>query len=119
MNITRFFYGIAFVALLCLTGCLHPFEGFYSHTNPVAGWKSLGWNEKSKPSPAIDEDCFDYWINLKGTVLSQDYLEDGTGQHAITIRVSRDGMYWTYVLIYDRSDKRIRVKRYISGYYGS
>jgi hypothetical protein len=121
MNIPRFLYSITFVALLCSTGCVtrpvDPFELFSSHTNPVAGWKDLSFSKNSKPSPAIEKDCHDFRSKLWGFVSFQDYSEDGTGQHAIRIQVGRDGTYWTYVLIYDRNDKRIKTKKYISGHY--
>ena len=44
-------------------------------------------------------------------------LEDGTGQHAVTIAVDLGGTEWSHVLTYDKNDKRVRVIKYISGHY--
>ena|SRR5438105_4968807 len=121
MNINRFVFWILLALTVCSTGCYSmrnsPFEVLYSHFNPVEGWKRL---DKQKPSPAIEKDYHDF-INKKarGFIGSTGYLEDANGQHAMTIETGQDGTYWTYVLIYDRNDKRIRVKKYISGHYMS
>ena len=124
MNINRFVFCVSLAVTVCLTGCItpidSPFEVFYSHTNPVEGWKNLQFAKDPNPRPAIDKDYHDF-INksARGFIGHIDYLEDGNGQHAITIETGQDDTYWTYVLIYDRNDKRISVKKYISGHYMS
>ena len=124
MNINRFVFYFLLTVTVCLTGCFTPMDSpvevFYSHTNPVEGWKNLQFAKDPNPSPAIDKDYHDF-INksVRGFILDTNYLEDGKGQHAITIQAGRDDTYWTYVLIYDRNDKRIKVKKYISGHYMS
>jgi hypothetical protein len=94
-----------------------PLEVFYRHSNPVEAWKGAS----QEPNPTIDKDYHDFITKLSlppGNFISQQgYLEDGKGQHAITIEVGRDGTYWTYVLIYDQNSQRIKVIKYISGHY--
>ena len=93
-----------------------PTEIFYSHTNPVEGWQNVNHD----PSPAVANDYHAFLDHLKRDFDGQSgYLEDGKGQHAVTIEIARDGTYWTYVLIYDQNDKRIKVMKYISGHYMS
>jgi hypothetical protein len=117
MKITRFaFFVILLAASTCWTGC----EMFASHTNPIAGWKVV---PVETPDKAITKDYQDYIQQLPakerkftGALL---FLENGTGQHAITIIVNLYGTEWTYVLVYDKEDKRIKVKKYVSGHYAS
>jgi len=45
--------------------------------------------------------------------------EDSTGQHAVKIETPINGVYREHVLIYDRNNKRIKVIKYVSGYYRS
>ena len=96
-----------------------PFEVFYSHSNPVAGWR----NAPQQPSPAIDRDYHNFISKLsltwRDSLGQQGYLEDDHGKHAVTLVVCTDGTYWTYVLIYDRNDKRIKIIKYVSGHYMS
>ena len=43
--------------------------------------------------------------------------EDGSGQHAVKIIIPLKGTYWTHVLVYDKSDKRVKLIKYRSGKY--
>ena len=52
-----------------------------------------------------------YWIT------SMTLFEDGTGQHAVSFEIPRHGTRWGYVIIYDKSNKRIKAVRYVMGYY--
>src|SRR5665213_1643050 len=45
------------------------------------------------------------------------YYEDGTGQHAVEIKIGINGSNWHHVLIYDKDNKRIKKIKYISGNY--
>lgn len=94
-----------------------PFEVFYSHTNPIEGWKGI---PEEKMSEAIKTDYQDWRKNhMKGFDMGTGFFEDETGQHAISIQTGQDGTYWTYVLIYDKNDKRIKTKKWISGHFMS
>jgi hypothetical protein len=105
-----------------------PFEVFYSHTNPIEAWKGV---PEEKMSEAIKTDYQDWKRNhlkgfglgtdnyINGFVMETGFFEDQTGQHAITIQTGQDGTYWTYVLIYDKNDKRIKTRKWISGHYMS
>jgi hypothetical protein len=52
-----------------------------------------------------------YWIH------AVTLFEDGTGQHAVKIEIPLDGTYQNYVLIYDKSNVRIKTMRFASGHY--
>jgi hypothetical protein len=54
-----------------------------------------------------------YWIF--GVTL----FEDGTGQHAVKIKINRVNHDENYVLIYDKSNKRIKAISFSSGHYAS
>lgn len=88
--------------------------------DPLAGWKL---DLKEQPNAAITKDYQDYIRKLppeekKFAALGQ-FLEDGTGQHAIVIGIALNGTDWSHVLFYDKQNKRIRVVKYISGHYRS
>ena len=54
-----------------------------------------------------------YWIQ------AVTLFEDSTGQHAVKIEIPLDGTYQNYVLIYDKSNARIKTIRFASGHYAS
>jgi hypothetical protein len=45
------------------------------------------------------------------------FCEDGTGQHAVEIVIPLNGTYWTHVLVYDKSNKRVKSMKFRSGKY--
>ena len=47
------------------------------------------------------------------------YFEDGTGQHAIRIRIGINHKVWQHILIYDKGNNRIKTIKYVSGDYHS
>jgi hypothetical protein len=47
------------------------------------------------------------------------YFEDGTGQHAVEIKIGLNGTVWRHILIYDKENKRIKAIKYASGDYAS
>jgi hypothetical protein len=124
MRITRFRICMSLAALVCvflfspLSGC----EMFESHINPVPYWSAtFDQLEQLSKNKVISNDYQDYIKrNIhepKEFVGEIRYLQDGTGQHAVTIEVGSNGTYRTHVLIYDVNNKRIKVKKYISGHY--
>jgi hypothetical protein len=46
-------------------------------------------------------------------------FEDGTGQHAVEIRIGLDATNWRHILIYDKNDNRIKTIKYADGHYAS
>ena len=46
------------------------------------------------------------------------YYENNSGEHAVRLTSMSGGMYWNYVLIYDKSNSREKVIKYSSGTYG-
>jgi hypothetical protein len=111
MSITRFPSFVLLVALVFAVGCTTP--------NPLAGWKVFF----HEPDQTITNDYQDYIKKLppeerKYAGMIQ-YFEDGTGQHAVKIRIPLNGTWWNHVLIYNKDNKRIETKVYSSGNYGS
>ncbi|MGA2280588.1 MAG: hypothetical protein ABSG80_09825 [Verrucomicrobiota bacterium] len=47
------------------------------------------------------------------------FYEDGTGQHAVEIRIGRDDEYTVYIFKYDKSNVRIKVMKFSDGGYRS
>jgi outer membrane biogenesis lipoprotein LolB len=47
------------------------------------------------------------------------FFEDGTGQHAVMIKMGLNETVWQHVLIYDKDDKRIKTIKYSPGGYRS
>ena len=47
------------------------------------------------------------------------FYEDGTGQHAVEIKIGLNGSNWHHILIYDKNNKRIKTIKYVSGSYAS
>jgi len=82
----------------------------------LAGWKVLLGQNGENLDKAIKPDYQDYIqkVHPKEDVGSIFLLEDGTGQHAVSIEIFIKGenASWQYALIYDKDDKRIKVIKY-------
>jgi hypothetical protein len=93
---------------------------FASHTNPIAGWKP---DFAPQLDPVVAKNCQDYIQTLPSKERERAgpifYFEDGTGQHAVQIRIGINGTSWEHILIYDKDNKRIKTIKYISGRYAS
>jgi hypothetical protein len=106
MKITRFTPQILLLSMFVwIAGCATP--------NPLAGWKSLGFEP---PDKAITDD-YQYYFqqhNMRGYAGPVFYFEDGTGQHAVEFEMFGHikNVSWQYVLIYDKENKRIKVVKY-------
>jgi hypothetical protein len=124
---SRFASFILLVATLVLSAGCEP----KSEPDPVAGWKKFG---SFAGFPATDTGyrldatiMADYQAYISS--LSPDekaetksgallyFCEDGNGQHAIQVVMAINGNYWTHVLIYDKSNKRVKLIKYRSGRY--
>ena len=91
--------------------------------DPLAGWHISFDQDSDKLDKAIREN---YQAYIQTLTLEERkligiiwILEDGTGQHAIRIEIDLHGTEWEHVLIYDKSDKRIKVLKYVGGHYRS
>jgi len=101
---------------LCGFGCSSP----KPIPDPLAGFhvSSLGNLDKNK---AITDDCNDYIQTLSPEEKKYlgpspiGFFEDGTGQHAVEIKLGLNGANWHHVLIYDKNNKRIKTIKYVSG----
>jgi hypothetical protein len=112
MKMMQFIVCFLLAMFLCGFGC----SSSKPTPDPLAGWKT---DFHEQPSQAIEKDYHDYIQkeNLAGAIAH--FLEDGTGQHAITLQVGINGTVWQHVLIYDKDNKRIKTIKYASGDYHS
>jgi len=120
-NILVSHYGLVLAlaaALICGCSCSQS----KPTPDPLAGFhfSSLANLQTNK---AISDDCSAY-INslpsvLKNGVGPMQFFEDAVGQHAVLIAIADNGTDWAHVLIYDKSNKRIKVIKYVSGHYRS
>jgi hypothetical protein len=138
MKITSFFLALAVFALVA--GC-------ESTTDPLAaGWKSvtpIGYKVGEMSAdispipgyPTISDDVQKFVNQLPvdhladyaggGTrrwcywIFGVTLFEDGTGQHAVKIEINRVNHDENYVLIYNKSNIRIKTIRFSSGHYAS
>jgi hypothetical protein len=118
MSVTRLIFCALLVAFVWVVGCAAPKPA----PDPLSGWTRC-WSQDPKDFDMISADYRAY-INslpqeLQVGVCAVEYLEDGTGQHAVRIEIGQNGIDWGHVLIYDRDDKRIKVIKYVIGYYRS
>jgi uncharacterized protein YceK len=89
--------------------------------DPLAAWKC---DSDVQPDKDIVEDYQGYIQTLppdqKKSLIVNQYMvmlfEDGTGGHAMQIKIGIDGTLWKHVLIYDKSNKRIKVLKYENGH---
>jgi hypothetical protein len=109
MNTTRFTFCILLAALVWAAGCA-------SRTpDPLVGWKV---DFDHQPDQAIVKDYQDFIQKLpakeRDYVGTTDFVEDGTGQHAVSIEVfsNHTNAAWRYALIYNKENKRIKVIKY-------
>jgi len=122
-------FGLTFLvliaALFMTAGCgawlMKPSsEAGSQQPDPLEGWKV---DLDHEPDQIIVKDYQDYIQTLppeeKKYAHADHFLEDGTGQHAITIGIDLNGIEWTHVLIYGVNGKRIKSTKYVSGHYRS
>jgi len=133
MKLTRFTFCILSVVLVLVSGCtflLHPINStFARHSNPIADWTFRALDDYSMPrdrhhyqlDKAIIDDYQHFIADKKKFPYPPDkitgFFEDGKGQRAVQITIGLKGTHWVYALIYDRNDERIKVIKYVSGYY--
>ena len=119
VNVTRLSFLVLLTAFVCAVGCATRTP------DPLAGWKVLMSRDSEKVNQAIKDDCRNYIQKLppEENKYVRDsniwFLEDGIGQHAVRITIFLNGTNWEHVLIYNRDNKRVKVIKYISGYYRS
>jgi hypothetical protein len=108
--------GIIFLAGGCGTPKRAP--------NPLEGWK-LMHRDPNKLAPAIWDDYQDYVQKLPvaerhvATEFNPDFLEDGTGRHALRLSIPLSGTWWEHVLLYDQNNRRVQATKRITGHYQS
>jgi hypothetical protein len=102
------------LALLILTqGC----AALIPHHDPVANWKLEIGHE---PTESITRDYKDFIARLpdneRKTASVMGFFTHPSGKRAIKIETNPNRTSWTYVLIYDATDRRIKTIRYASSY---
>jgi len=108
-------FPIALTVIALVAGCVR----LGHHADPLAGWQG-DFNEQ--PNQAIVNDYQNYIQQLppqhRKIATVDNWLKDGTGQHAIKITIGLNGTVWEHVLIYDKNNKRIKtmVKHTNGGY---
>jgi len=90
--------------------------------NPLEGFYVSALHDIHSNKPIMDD--YQNYINelfLKNGdfVGSVEFLENGTGQHAVNIKVGVNGTWWEHVLIYDQNNKRVKVIKLRDGKYRS
>ena len=122
MKIIKRSFCLLLLILFSVSGCA-------TGRNTLEGWKAV--QKTNRGCPFHESVCDDYkrYINKlssqQKTLLndsSVSFYEDGGGRHAVLIRdVWKRGWVFNYtynhVLIYNKSNKRIRVIRYRTGKY--
>ena len=100
-----------------LAGC----AGFIHHPDPLAGFHAA----YGKVDQSIVDDYKNYIETLSpeekqrlGPTPSS-FFEDGTGQHAVRIKIGINGASWEHILIYNKDNKRIKTIKYFAGNYAS
>jgi len=111
---------------------LLPFDAYYRHQvrvyqesprrfppdpDPLAGWKHT---PDVQPDPVIVADYESYIEQLpqdqRKVLIVNPYMvrvfEDGKGAHAMEIRLLLKDTEWKHVLIYDESNRRVKVMKY-------
>lgn len=122
MKMTRLTSQILFLAMAAMLVLGFGCNTSKTTPDPLADfhWSSLVNLDNNK---AITDDYKSYIQTLSpeeqkraGPIF---YFEDGTGQHAVQIRIGINGTSWEHVLIYDKDNKRIKAIKYVSGRYAS
>jgi hypothetical protein len=89
--------------------------------DPLLGWKRADY--LAEPNETIVKDYQDYIQKLppeeKKFAYVNHFFEDGTGQHAVQIKIPLHGTWWEHVLIYDKDNKRVKTIKFSRGGYGS
>lgn len=98
--------------LVWTVGC----AGLVHHPDPLVGWQ-IDFNEQ--PNQAVVNDYQNYIKQLppqeRQLATVDEWLKDGTGQHAIKITIGLNHKNWRHILIYDKNNRRIKTIKYISG----
>ena len=141
MKFTRFTFGVLSAAFILVVGCVPVMRLHYSH--PVAGWTYRPFPAESPYrsftntlNKAIVDDYQAYITTNKlqplesmplGAIMG--YYEDGQGQHAIQFVVESSSWWlgaspiwntlWSYTLIYDKENKRMKTVRRYEGKMGN
>jgi hypothetical protein len=108
---------IIFLAAGCITRSLDP--------NPLVGWNERPSQDPEKVDSAIRNDYQDYIQKLpageRDHVLGSNinFLQDGTGRHAVRLSIPLSGRWWQHILIYDQRNRRVQTVKRFFGHYQS
>ena len=111
-----FRHSVVLMLVLLAGGCSAPKQS----GDFLASWRL---DRSGKPDPAIERDYnqYMYALPLQQRIASKpgQFLEDGNGGHAVVIEVAVNGTWYYHVLIYDNTNRRIKVIKYSPGRYRS
>jgi hypothetical protein len=120
MRISRYLFSVLFAVSVLAAGCASQ-----PSPDPLAGWNVLLSQDSEKLNQSITNDYRAYIQTLppeERQFVSESniwILEDGKGQHAISIKLPLNGTWWAHVLIYDQSNKRVKTMLVSEGRYQS
>jgi hypothetical protein len=91
--------------------------------DPLVGFHFCGSQDPNKLNKAITDDYKVYIQTLSPEEQKNAdlifFYEDGTGQHAVQIKIPLNGIWYEHDLFYDKDNKRIKVIKRITGGYQS
>lgn len=118
MKINKWSFCVLLLVLFSVSGCA-------TGRNALQGWKAVQQSSADCPfNKSICDDYKSYVDKLtseqKLVGLSIGFYEDGSGRHAVVIsNVWKEGWMFNYsydhVLIYSKSNKRIKIIKYRTG----
>lgn len=117
------YFGIALVlCVMVISGCSCSVPKAVPPPNPLANFHLADLRDLHS-NKVITDDYKSYIQTLSsdeqkyaGPIL---FYEDGTGQHAVEIKIGLNGTVWLHILIYDKDNKRIKTVKHAIGHYAS
>jgi uncharacterized protein YceK len=87
--------------------------------DPLKDWNS--WSPRDEQSRSIKDDYRSYFNKHEPGYFEDtaSYYENTAGQHAVRIRVGRNGYYTVYIFEYDKDNVRTKIISYANGGYAS
>jgi hypothetical protein len=110
------FLPVLLAGFIWTVGC----AGLVHHPDPLAGWRPMYLGQLDQAIVA-DYEAFIQKLPPKERILVDDNsiwpYENGTGGHAVKIRIFLNGTILEHDLFYDQKNKRITTVKYSAGKY--
>jgi hypothetical protein len=120
MKVTRLIFCFSLAVFVCCFGCTSSKPA----PDPLVGYHWCDLTELDS-NQAITDDYEAYIQTLSPEEKKYlgpspiGFFEDGTGRHAVRIKIGLNGTSWVHVLIYDKDNRRIKTIKYATGHYAS